>query len=398
MTLRNVGMVVGIVALSTTVNAQKSKVTSAALEYQKFEPLFYQQKFEEAQATLMTAKGFIDDAAEHPDTKEYDKMFLYKGKIYGALAMVEGAVKGENADEKAIMESIETSIQAYKVGYATGKKYKTDIKESVQNTAGLMGFAANTAYEEKQFEEAGEAYELGARYFSAIGVLDSAMIYNAALCYENAEMFDKAAGQYEKLAAVNYQGAKSAVRAAYCYKQVKDFDKAKAVINEARKTYPYDKDLLTQLVNISLDEGDDLGAKKALDDAIAADPNNAALHYITGTIYMNMKNNQEAENSLRKALSIDPGYVNAQYQLGAHLYNWASQLKEEASFLKVGDPREEELLNQADEKMKGAIESLEKYIESEPNDKPVLNILYKAHHKQGNEEKAAEFKARYDAL
>lgn len=398
MTLRNVGLALGLIALSSTVNAQKTKVTSAAVEYQKFESLFSQQKLEDAQAALITAKGFIDDAAVHPDTKEDDKTYLYVGKIYGSLAIVEILTKGENADEAAIMKNIETSLQAYKVGYATGKKYKVDIKEAATNMAGLMSFSANGAYEEKMYEDAGEAYEIGSRYFDAIGILDSAMIYNAALCYENAEKFDKAAVQYEKLAAVNYQDAKSAVRAAYCYKQMKDFDGAKRVIAMARKTYPYDKDLLTQLVNISLDEGDDAGAKQALDDAIAADPTNKALHYIIGTIYMNMKDNAAAEKSLLEALSIDPSYVNAQYQLGAHLFNWASQLKEEASFLKVGDPREEELLNDADKKMEDAIKYLEMYIENEPNDKAVLNILYKAHHKQGNTEKAATFKARYDAL
>lgn len=400
--MKNVGMVLGAIAISLTVNAQSSKVTSAAIEYQKAEPLLYQKKFSEAQPYLEAAKGFIDEASEwytqNPGEKNEDKMHLYRGKIYGGLVMLE-ASKGEAADETKAEKYLETSLNALKVGYSTGKKYKTDIKEYAERSAGQMNMGAGMLYEAKNYADAGEAYGLASRYLSTVGVLDSGTVFNAGLCYETAEKFEEAAGYYEQLAAVNYRGAKGAVRAAFCYKQIKEYDKALAIINKARETYPSDKDLLTQLVNIRLDQGDDAGAKQALDDAISADPNNPALHYIIGTIYMNLKNNEEAEKSLRKSLELDPNYVNAQYQLGAHLYNWALKLKDEASFLGVNEKaKEKELLDEADVKMLGAIEALEKYIEAEPNDKAVLDILYKAYHKQGDTEKAKEYKARRDAL
>lgn len=400
MTLKNVGLVIGIIATSSVSYGQNSQITSAALEYQKASSALQYGKFEEAHAGLITAKEFIDEAASiaTEDSKNLDKMYLYKGQIYGGLIMTEVALKGENADEELVNSYISTSLEAYKDGYAIAKKYKRDIEEAVTRSAGLMGGAANMAYNEEMYADAGESYELGANYFSTIGILDTAMLFNSALCYEKAEMYKEAAVQYSKVAAVNYRGATSAAKAAYCFKQVQEFDKAKAIINEARKTYPNDKDLLTQLVNISIDEGDNVGAKKALDDAIAADPNNASLHYIIGTIYMTMENDEEAEKSLKKALEIDPNNVNAQYQLGAHLYNWGQKLKDKASFLPVNDPKEEGLLKEAEEKVEGAIKYLELYIESEPNDKPVLDILSKAYYKQGNTEKAMEYKKRVDAL
>ncbi len=400
MTLKNVGLAIGIISLSSGAFGQNSQITSAALEYQKASSALQYGKFDEAHAGLMTAKEFIDEAGEvaTESSKNLDKMYLYRGQIYGGLIMTELALKGENADEELINGYISSSLEAYKDGYAIAKKYKRDIEEAVTRSAGLMGGSANMAYNEEMYADAGEAYELGANYFSTIGILDTAMLFNSALCYEKAGMFEEAADQYSKVAAVQYRGATSAAKAAYCYKQVKKFDEAKAIINKARETYPNDKDLLTQLVNISLDEGDNVGAKKALDDAIAADPDNASLHYIIGTIYMTMENDVEAEKSLRKALEIDPNNVNAQYQLGAHLYNWGQKLKDQASFLPVNDPKEEGLLKEAEEKIEGAIKYLEMYIEKEPNDKPVLDILSKAYHKQGNTAKALEYKKRSDAL
>ena len=155
--------------------------------------------------------------------------------------------------------------------------------------------------------------------------------------------------------------------------------------------------LLLGLVNAYIDADDAQGAEAALNEAIATDPDNALLHYNSGTIYIELKDNQKAEDALRKALELNPKYVDAQYQLGAHLYNWALQLKDEIDFLKMNDPREGELKALYEEKMSGAIVELEKYIENEPNDKGVLKIIYKAYHKQGNSEKAAEYKARLDA-
>ncbi len=203
---------------------------------------------------------------------------------------------------------------------------------------------------------------------------------------------------YEVLANVDYRKTKGAVRASYCYSKAGEYDKAREVLKSARKKYPENTDVLTQLVNVSLDEGDNEGAMKALEDAVAADPNNAALHYSIGTIHMNLKNFEEAEISLRKSLELEPDNANTQYQLGAHLFNWSKSLTTEARMLDIGDPNASKLNADADQKMKDAIEVLEIYLKKEPNDKYVLDTLYRAYHNQGNTEKSKEYKARLDAL
>ncbi|GAB5418510.1 MAG: hypothetical protein Crog4KO_02670 [Crocinitomicaceae bacterium] len=404
MTLKNVGLVLALTFVAFTSSAQKSKVTSAAVEYQKVERGFMieQGKFAEALEILTTAQGFIDEAYvwydANKDAKDYDKMFLYRGKIYSSLAMAEAGSKGEKVEEKMIEEYIETSISSFTEGYKVAKKYKRDIEESARKFAGFMGMAAEMSYNADSLEAAGEAYELVHGYLNSINVMDSGSVFNAGICYENTKNYAKAAAMYQILADVDYRKTKAAVRASYCYSKAGEYDKAREVLKSARKKYPENTDVLTQLVNVSLDEGDNEGAMKALEDAVAADPDNAALHYSIGTIHMNLKNFEEAEASLRRSLELDPDNANTQYQLGAHLFNWSKNLTTEARMLDIGDPNASKLNADADQKMKDAIAVLEIYLKKEPNDKYVLDTLYRAYHNQGNTEKSKEYKARLDAL
>lgn len=87
------------------------------------------------------------------------------------------------------------------------------------------------------------------------------------------------------------------------------------------------------MVNANITAGNTEGAAKALKDAIVNDPSNQTLHYANGTIYLELKKNQEAEDALRKSIELNPSYTLAHYQLGAHLVKWAFELKEDLSVL-----------------------------------------------------------------
>ena len=154
------------------------------------------------------------------------------------------------------------------------------------------------------------------------------------------------------------------------------------------------------LVNANIAAGNTEGAEKALKDAIADDPSNPKLHYANGTIYLELKKNQQAEDALRKAIELDPSYTLAHYQLGAHLVNWAFELKTEVGLLGMNDPKENELKSKANEKMNGAIEALEKYLElaGDKDNGDVLKILKKAYSKQRDDTMASEIQVRIDAL
>ena len=376
---------------------KKKNETSAAVEYKNnFQAAFMKQDMESAKKSLTKAKEFIDLAAAHEDTKGSQKTLLYKGQIYGSWAML--MAMDENPDETKMVEALNTSVEAYKAGYGAGKKYKGDIEEAVDRTITLFNMAASTAYKAEEYKDAAEAYDYAGKYSDAIGQLDTNMVYNSALCFEKAEDYENAAMRYERLAKVNYRGTTSAILASSAYRKAGNIEKAKAIVNEARKDNPSDKELLLELVNTNIDAGDAAGAEKALNDAIATDPNNKQLHYTIGTIYIDLKENEKAETALNKALEIDPNYIDAQYQLGAHLVTWAGNTNTEAKQLPFGDPNYNKMLAESEDTYKRALVPLEKYIAAFPEDKQVLTILFQIHRNLGNSEKALEYKKRADAI
>jgi hypothetical protein len=95
-----------------------------------------------------------------------------------------------------------------------------------------------------------------------------------------------------------------------------------------------------------------------------------------------------------KALEIDPNYTEAQYQLGAHLFNWANDTKTSADQLDFNNPNYQLLVKKSEEILKRSLLVLEKYIIINPTEKAVLEILWKSYYKLGDEVKSAEFKKR----
>jgi tetratricopeptide (TPR) repeat protein len=391
-------ILVGTLILSSLAFGQKKNETSAAVEFKnKFAPAFQSQDYETAKKAILSAKEFIDLAAEHPDTKESAKTLYYKGEVYLGIMSLSMASEDKDLTAMATPEFMEQGVLAFKQSFVTDKKYKSDITNAVYRARLIFDKSANEAYTSGDFKSAASLYNWQAKYSNAIEQLDSNAVFYSSVCSEKAEDYVSAAAGYLVLAKAGFKGPVTYNLASGSYRKAGNIEKAKSIISEGRKIYPNDRDLLLELVNINIDANDPEGAEAALAQAIAADPNNKQLFYTIGTIYIEMKDNKKAEESLMKALKIDPDYLDAQYQLGAHLVSWAGDLKTEANGLKLGDYRYDVLLSESKDTYIRAVAPLENYIAKQPNDKAVLNILFQLHRSLGNRDKAAEFKTRYEA-
>lgn len=399
LSIKNVGLALSMLTLSSVAFGQKKNETSAAVEYKnKFIPAISTGDFETAKKALIDAKGFIDLAAVNPETENSQKTLWLKSEIYASFLTF-----GMQTQDTAFMrvggeDAIDQSIAAVEKGYPIGTKLQPEFRESVYQKAAIFSGFAGMLWQAEQYKEAAEVYDVLVRYSAAIKEIDTNSLFNASICYERIGEFEKAAAGYEKLAAVNYKGTASIVDASRAYRKAGNTAKAKALIAEARAKHPNDKELLLELVNTNIEEGDAAGAEKSLNDAIAADPKNKVLYYTIGTIYIDLKENEKAEESLNKALEIDPNYVDAQYQLGAHLVSWAGDIKLKANDLPFGDPNYNQMLQQSEDTYNRALVPLEKYIAANPTDKDVLNILFQLHRNLGNSEKALEYKKRAEGI
>ncbi|MFK7784170.1 MAG: tetratricopeptide repeat protein [Crocinitomicaceae bacterium] len=398
MSLKNLGLAVGVLAITSTAFAQKNKETTASMERNAAITAMQKGDMESAKSKLLSAKEYIDMAAAHEDTKGNQKTLWLKGEIYSSIITL-GMQTQDMELIKVVGETgMDEAVTSLKKAYPKGKKFKDDVIQTVDRNRVAMNTMAGTLYTAEMFGEAAEAYLGQAQFAECVDLIDSSALYNAAICYDKVKEYEKAADLYSKVAKTGYNGTTCYVLASIAYRNAKMSDKATALIAEARQKYPTDRELLLETVNTHLSSGNNAEAEKALADAIATDPNNKQLHYTIGTIMIELEKNEEAETALNKALELDPDYVDAQYQLGAHLVTWASSIKTEAS--KLG-PNENAKFNELDKKsddtFKRALVPLEKYIAAYPNDKSVLTILFQIHRNLGDSAKALEYKKRADA-
>lgn len=387
-------ILVGALIVSSLSFGQKKNETSAAVEFKnKYAPALQAGDLETAKKAILSAKEYIDLAAEHPDTKESAKTLYYKGEIYIAIADL--ADKKADSDLSILVtdQFLQEAVQSLTIANAD-RKWSSDVSDASYRARITFDKQANAKYTAEKFKEAAKLYGWQDAFASSVGVVDSSAIFYGAVCAERAEEFSMAATGYSRMAEVGYKGATAYSLASGAYRKAGDNAKSKAIIAAGREKYPNDRDLLLELVNLNIDESNPAGAEEALNAAIASDPKNKQLYYTIGTIYIELKQNGKAEVALNKALEIDPNYMDAQYQLGAHLVSWGGDLKTEASNLKFGDAQYEVLLSKSNDVYQRAVTPLENYISKNPKDGPVLNILFQLHRALGNTEKATEYKAR----
>lgn len=356
--------------VSANLFAQKANVTSAVLEYRNYNPMGGDMA--KSKAALEKAKGFIDLAAEHPETKEDEKMFYYRGVIYYSLVECMSMDQTQKPDEAVVAKNFEIAKEYLTKAYTAPKgKFKADAQTFVdEKYAQIFNFAL-AGYNAKTYDMAAQLFLASYEIKQLLGQDSEDSRKNALICMANV---------------VNEKIEK------------KEYDAAIEFVKPFKEAFPKEAEPLTSLANIYLQKGDNAAAEQVISEAIKNDPTNKVLYYYIGSIYMDLKNNEKAEENLAKALELDPNYLEAQYQLGAHLHNWSADIAAEINKLPFGDPKEAGLKEQMKEKRSKAVAVLEKYIEKDPTNKAVLQILFETHRGLGNKEKALEYKKRVDEL
>ncbi|MEY3726622.1 MAG: hypothetical protein RL098_75 [Bacteroidota bacterium] len=383
--------------LSTAAFGQKKNVTDAILLMRKYNPM---GEIAANKKTVAEAKNFIDLAAANAETAEDFKMHLYRAQIYYCLNEIalleenanttttevnyeikengnstsgEGTIKvGIKANKEVLEANKAVAVASFKKVIEDPKKtFTADAQNFINSRTNFMFDQGIAAYNAKKYEAAAQAFIAAHEIKTYIGE-----------DFKDAEVNTSLAANY---AVEDYLAAKK-------------YDEALAFATKISDAMPQNIDILISIVNINLQKGDVAATEKYINKALALDPKNKQLYYVLGTSYMDKKENDKATEALKKALEIDPAYNEALYQLGAHLYNLAVEKRNATVELDYKDPKAAKLESEAMDLFKQALEPLEKYAGQNPDDKAILDILYKTNMKLGNIEKAKEYKARLDTL
>lgn len=392
----------GLLLTTGSVYSQKVLETSAALEFQSFQKCIMEalqakdtSAIGNCKESYETARRDIDKAATNPKTENSGKTLFYKGQIYiaGMYLHLNDSAYMNNQGEADFKIGLESLKRAF-----ADSKMKKDVSTYVTQNVIQFNMGAQQLYKDENYKGAASAYELAAKFNETIGKLDSTSLYNAAVSYQLAKEYVKAAEKYELLAEKGYKPAESYANAITNYVDAKQLVKVAPLIETAIKKYPNDKDVLIAGVNYYFGVNDMKSAQMLLNKAVEQDPNNYILLYNVGTITLNQGDFDKAEASLKKAIELKPDYYEAQYQLGAVYVNKYAHLSEQLDSMNSNDPKYKEIDDQAKATIKLAVEPLEKYLGKYPDDKATLLNMTKIYRSLGNTDKAVEYKKRADAI
>ncbi len=205
-----------------------------------------------------------------------------------------------------------------------------------------------------------------------------------------------ALSQYRKATEINYLGAKMYLYMANLYQRQEDTEGYLAIIQEGRKAYPEDADLIVYELNYYLQSKKFDEAKNNLLLAIEKEPDNKQLYFSLGVVYQELGNTEEAVKAYEKAIEIDPEYFDAVYNLGAFYFNNGVEMNNAANEIEDNKAYEAKRAEAKEEFQKG-LPHLEKAHQLDPADLGAMASLQQLYALLQMTDKYQEMKAKLDA-
>ena len=334
---------------------------------------------------LEKAKTSIDNCTANESTMSMAKTWYWSGFIYQAIA--------DSKDEKLTAlkpGALEQALKSYKKALeldAKSNDYMQDITEKMRNIAYNYMEQGISNFQEKRFEEALKNFEIGIAvkrdYFNQT---DTNGINNCALSAYKSGQYTKAALYYNQLLSLNAGDAKTYMALSSSFLNQNDTTSALKALGQGISKYPQDKDLTSRQFNLYLISGKANEAFTEIEKSIQLDPTNANLYLNKGILAEQLNKPEEAESAYKKAIDLNAGLFDAQYNLGTFYYNQGVEMNRKANDIK-DNSKYEAAKKQADAKFKAALPYLEKAFEINRKDSGVLQSLKVLYSRAGNQEK-----------
>ncbi len=354
---------------------------------------------------LPKAKAAIDDAIEHSKTMNDAKTWLYRGEIYIEIAKSPLADLVKISNEEAAKIGYEALLKAQELD--TEKELTEDINLYLSMSAEVFFNNAVAKYNDNNFAEAGTLFDKSYQISSENGRSDTTALFNGAMAYYKAELFDKALLSYEKLADLNYNSEMVYYAYASLLKNAGDTVKALQVAGKGRELFPLDFNLILTETNIFLETNQTEKALANLKLALTLDDNNFSIYYAVAAQYDIIFNNDEfsdeerlsafdeSESAYLKAMELKADYFDAIYNLGALYFNKGVFYLTKADALPYGDKGYDALKDQGDGFLEKSLPYLERALTLKGDDYNTLFSLRQIYSRTGATEK---YKAVNDKL
>lgn len=345
---------------------------------------------------LTTIEETID--ANNPKAEssiKWPRTWEVRGEIYQAVFQS----KDENF-KKLSADPLSVAYDSYlkAVKFDTKNVLSKSIKIKLTLLIGDFANQAVLAFNEENYEKALKSFE---QIMSIeqnpiyktdnLNVVDTVVIFNAALTAFKAKKFDKAIEFYKKAAFYKYNGARTFELLSESYLAKNDTVGALEISQAGLKEYPDNTAILLQLINIYEKRHKEEDAMKYLDLAIAKEPGNESFYHFRGVLCERLQNTDEAIKCYEKAIELKPGYMDAYFNLGIIYYNRGVKQVDEANSVPSNQPDKYEAeKDKANLEFRKALPYLEKALELNDKDKMTLESLKNVYYRLKMLDKNAE--------
>ena len=172
---------------------------------------------------------------------------------------------------------------------------------------------------------------------------------------------------------------------------MKTFNEAIKVLEEGRKYYPNNQDILLSLSNSYIAADKLEVAKEVFKAGVETEPENQYYRYNYGVLLLGGEQFEEAELQFKKAIEIDPNYENALYNLGVTYVKWGTYLN------KVAEEKGE-TSSEYREKYQMALPYMEKVVQLKPDDASLWELLGRVYTVLGMQDDATNAFSKADSL
>ncbi|HWL00717.1 MAG TPA: tetratricopeptide repeat protein, partial [Parapedobacter sp.] len=380
-------ILLGVLVLSSSAAfSQNSNLRKAKTSYDKFNEVKSIGSASLGSADLATAKEALEKAIEHEKTKDLAETWTYYALVNADLALLDSTDTGE--------QYIQTAAEAREKAIALDKENENEQNLNILNSI-LAQYDLNKgvkAWDSQDFETAYTAFDQGLKYLPQ----DTTLLYYSGLAAINSQDYEKALSKYVELVPIDsFSNNKQIILdVSRLYLMQGDTTNAIKYAEIGANKYPDDSELATQNIELNLMSGNEEKIINTITAQVEKDPENENLHYYLGIAYSEMGDLEKAEAAYRKALDVNPDYLDANINLGGLILNKGIDHFNKTNNASLQQAEYDAEIKKAYDIFDSALPYLEKAVELDGSSYLALTNLKKYYEIKENDDKIAELQAR----